>query len=185
MSATPSLDEDRLCEVLQAGSEELLARVALAYGREERWVDRLRASARELARFLREDPERARAMTVDVLSAGKRAQAIRDAGMQALVELIDNGRGELADPDSMSRATAEGIGGSIYNRIHLEIAAGNCAGLERMVPHLMYVAVLPYLGSAAAARELSIAGDLFPDDGDDFLMEDLHTRKRGCEVSNE
>jgi hypothetical protein len=109
-----------------------------------------------MLRFLREDPERARMMTVDVLSAGERVQLVRDQGMQGLIELIDQGRQELADPDSMSRATAEGIGGAIYHRMHLAIAADRCASLEAMVPELMYNVVLPYLGTDAALRELAI-----------------------------
>jgi AcrR family transcriptional regulator len=149
--------EERLCAVLQDGTDELLGRVALAYGAHDAWAERLRAAAYEIVAFLREDSARARTMTVDVLSAGRRAQEIRDAGMRALTELIDQGREGLADPDSISRATAEGIVGAIYNRIHVEIAAGRCARLESMVPDLMYSAVLPYLGTEAAMAELNVA----------------------------
>jgi hypothetical protein len=138
---------------MQEGTNELLTRVALAFTAEEVWVDRLRAVAYEMARFLSEDSERAYLMTVEVLSAGPRAQAIRDAGMQALIELIDQGRQELDDPASMTRATAEGIGGAIYNRIHLDLAAGDFDGMA-LVPTLMYNAVLPYLGTEAALAEL-------------------------------
>ena len=148
------MDEDALCETIELGTNELLTRVALAFTAEDAWVDRLRAVAYELLRFLQEDRARARAMTVEVLSAGPRAQAIRDSGMQALVELIEQGRGELADPDSISRATAEGIGGAIYNRIHVEVAAGRYDSLTGLVPSLMYNAVLPYLGTEAALAEL-------------------------------
>lgn len=148
--------EERLCRALQAGTEELLSRAALAYASEQEWRDRLRAVAHALLRFLEEDHVRARQMTVEVLSAGEHAQLLRDQGMQALIELIDQGRQELADPDSMTRATAEGIGGAIYHRIHLVVAADRFDALESMVPELMYNAVLPYLGTEAALRELSI-----------------------------
>jgi AcrR family transcriptional regulator len=147
--------EERLCAALRAGTDELLERVVQAYAGEESWRDRLRAVAYEMLRFLREDHERARVMTVDVLSAGERAQLIRDQGMQGLIELIDQGRQELPDPDSMTRATAEGIGGAIYRRMRLAIAAGDFDALDRMVPELMYGAVLPYLGAEAAEEELT------------------------------
>jgi hypothetical protein len=148
--------EEQLCAALHAGTEELLSRVALAYAHEDEWRDRLRAVAYEMLRFLREDRERARMMTVDVLSAGERAQLIRDQGMQGLIELIDQGRQELPNPDLMSRATAEGIGGAIYHRIHVAVAAGRFDALKAMVPELMYNAVLPYLGTEVAMEELSI-----------------------------
>jgi hypothetical protein len=148
--------EERLCRALHAGTEELLSRVALAYAGEEAWCDRLRAVAHEMLRFLQEDHERARMMTVDVLLAGERAQLVRDQGMQALIELIDQGRQELPDPASISRAVADGIGGAIYHRIYLAIAVGDFEALEPLVPELMYNAVLPYLGTEAAMAELAI-----------------------------
>ena len=152
----PPDQEDRLCEEIQEGTNELLTRVALAFTAEDAWVDQLRAVAYEMLRFLQEDPRRAHTMTVEVLSAGPRARAIRDGGMQALIELIDQGRGEMDAPGSMTRATAEGLGGAIYKRIHTEVAAGRCAELSALVPGLMYNAVLPYLGTEAAMRELAI-----------------------------
>jgi hypothetical protein len=148
--------EERLCQALRAGADELLGRVTVVFATEDEWVDGLRAAAHEIARFLQEDPRRARMMTIEVLSAGQQAQAIRDGGMSALIGLVDQGRAELDDPDSMTRATAEGIGGAIYNRVHLEIAAGRCDQLVSMVPELMYSAVLPYLGTEAAMAELQM-----------------------------
>jgi AcrR family transcriptional regulator len=149
-------EEERLCEIIQAGTDELLTRVTAAYAAEDTWRDRLRAVAYVMLRFLQEDPERARIMTVDVLSVGGRAQLIRDQGMEALIELVDQGRQELPDPDSMTRATAEAIGGGVYNRMHVAIEAGETASLDRMVPELMYTTVLPYLGTEVAMEELSI-----------------------------
>jgi hypothetical protein len=172
--------EEQLCAALHAGTEELLTRVALAHAEEAEWRDRLRAVAHEMLRFLCEDPKRARMMTVDVLSAGERAQLIRDRGMQGLIELIDQGRQELADPDSMSRAIAEGIGGAIYHRIHVAVAAGRYDALEPMVPELMYNAVLPYLGTEAAMEELSIPP---PSPAEGMDSRSGPTKRRACEKS--
>lgn len=155
MALTPEAEE-RLCQALRASWDVLLGRVTGAFAVESRWADGLRAAAHEIAGFLQEDPDRARMMTIDVLSAGQQAQAIRDGGMAGLIGLVDQGRGELDDPNSMTRATAEGISGAIYNRVHFEIAAGRCDQLTSMVPELMYNAVLPYLGTKAAMAELQM-----------------------------
>jgi AcrR family transcriptional regulator len=151
--------EDCLCEVLRTGTEELMLRVLAAYGSKSVWRDRLRAVAYALLEFLEDDPKRARVMTVEVLSAGDRAQLIRDQGMQGLIELIDQGRQELPDPESLTRATAEAVGGSIYNRIHVAIEQGqlDAGDAGELVPPLMYNAVLPYLGAEAAMEELRVA----------------------------
>jgi len=148
--------EDCLCEYIERGTMILLTRSMPAFTREESWRDALRAVAHTLLHFLQEDPARARIMLVEVLSAGERAQLIRDQGMEALFEFIDLGRAELDDPDSLTRATAEAVGGAIFNRIRSEVERGETASLPDLLPKMMYSAVMPYLGPKAAAEELEL-----------------------------
>jgi AcrR family transcriptional regulator len=150
--------EDCLCEYIQEGTMVLLGRCLMAFGEqeEEGWQGQLRAVAHAMLRFLQEDMARARIMTVEVLSAGERAQLIRDQGMEALFEFIDLGRAELDDPDSLSRATAEAVGGAIFSRIRNQIESGDRDSLTALLPKMMYTAVLPYLGPEAAEAELRI-----------------------------
>lgn len=155
--------EDCLCEFIQQGTIELLARVVEAFGRHEAWRDQLRSVAYAMLRFLQEDRARARIMTVEVLAAGDRAQLIRDQGMEALFEFIDLGRAELDDPSSLSRATAEGIGGAIFSQMRLQIETGSRESLTALVPKMMHMAVLPYLGPEAAAEELAMPPPADPD----------------------
>jgi AcrR family transcriptional regulator len=148
--------EDCLCEYIQAGTVELLMRSAKAFDGVEGWREQLRAVAHTMLHFLRENPARARIMVVEVLSAGERAQLIRDQGMEGLFAFIDAGRSELDDPDSISRATAEAVGGAIFSRLRMQIETGGTDSLPELLPKMMYTAVLPYLGPEAAAEELRI-----------------------------
>ena len=149
--------EHCLCEFIQAGTMVLLARSAQAFSRQKCWRDALRAVAHTMLHFLQEDPRRARIMVVEVLSAGGRAQLIRNQGMEALFEFIALGRKELDDPESLTRATAEAVGGAIFSRIRSEIEADETDTLPALLPKMMYMAVLPYLGPEAAAEELKTA----------------------------
>jgi AcrR family transcriptional regulator len=148
--------ESCLCEYIQEGTTVLLIRAAQAFATGQLWQDQLRAVAHAMLRFLQEDSDRARIMVVEVLSAGDRAQLIRDQGMEALFEFIDQGRNELEDPDSISRTTAEAVGGAIFSRIRMEIETGGSDSLTALLPKMMYSAVLPYLGPEAAAEELNM-----------------------------
>lgn len=117
-----------------------------------RWVDRLRAVAYVLLRYLRADPGRTRVLTVELYRAGERATRIwSETIARRLFDLIDEGRQELADPESLSRATAEAVGGGIFASIYG--AVGSDASLpaeSKIVPEMMYAAVLPYLGASPA-----------------------------------
>lgn len=139
---------------VEVGTDELLLRVSRAFGGQQRWVDQLRAVAYEMLRFLREDEARARLMVIDVLSSTPKAIAVRENGMEALTELIDLGRRELADPDSVPRTVAVVAAGTIYNRIHVGVEAGVRTLNAGLVRELMFTAVLPYLGIEAALTEL-------------------------------
>jgi hypothetical protein len=77
--------------------------------------------------------------------------------VRRLVKLIDEGRQETADPDALSPALAEAVFGSIYQTLARELGgAGSGAEPEQFVPQLMYLAVRPYLGEAAAREELTM-----------------------------
>lgn len=148
------LSDAELERRVRAGTEELLVRVWKAYSGEERWVDGMRALGYEMLRFLREDPERAHMMVIEVLDSTQKAMEIREFGMNGLIEIIDLGRGELDDPESMPRSVAEIIAGAVYNRLHVSVEREPEAIDAEMVRELMYTTVLPYLGPEVALTEL-------------------------------
>ncbi len=144
--------EDCYCQLIEEERNEVLRRAGVAFTAEETWLDAIRATAYAMFGYLCEDLPRARFVFVEVLAAGERAQLIRDQGMTLLFALIDQGRNELDDPDSVSTVTAEAIGGSVYNQIQMAVERDTLS--FDLVPALMYNVVLPYLGAEVAREEL-------------------------------
>lgn len=130
-----------------------------AYEEGERWRDGFRLAAYAAARWIRDNPAIVRFGTVEMFGAGLMAQAQRESHLQRMVDLIDAGRQELEDPDSIGRGVAESVFGSIYEFLIRELreGGGGTQGAESYVPDLMYLAVRPYLGHDVAREELSIA----------------------------
>lgn len=118
------------------------------------WRDGLRAAAYAALRFHQEDPVRARFFLVEVLAAGEFAQRRRELMMNAFIDLIDAARRELPDPESVPRSEAEAIVGAIYSAAVAGMQEGGIEKLPELVPQLLYIAVLPYLGAEAAEEEL-------------------------------
>jgi AcrR family transcriptional regulator len=119
------------------------------------WRHRLRATAYVLYRYLEEDERLRRLLLVELRTAGERTSLLIGAEVEALFELIDEGRAEPTAPPTLTRATAEFLGGGIFQQLFL--AAGREGPLppeEELVPMLMYAAVLPYAGDTAAEEEL-------------------------------
>jgi AcrR family transcriptional regulator len=121
------------------------------------WQDRLRAAAYSAARYIQARPVQTRFDMIQMLEVGELAQAYRDRMLGRIVDLIDEGRQELDDPDSMSREVAVGIFGSIYQSLLKEVRGRTGqVPVESFVPQLMYIAVRPYLGHDAACEELRL-----------------------------
>jgi AcrR family transcriptional regulator len=131
-------------------------KVFAAYEAHDNWRDSLRAAAYQAARFVRDHPRAARFGSIEMLQVGPLAQAHREAQLHRMVDLIDAGRQELDDPDSVGRAAAEATFGSIYAISLRRIEEGDTDDVDSFVPELMYVAVRPYLGHEIAQEELTI-----------------------------
>ena len=137
-------------------TDEFGRRVLGAYFEEDEWHDRMWAGGAEALHFLQEDAERARFFVVEVVHAGRQAQARRDLVLHQFAELVDAGRDELEDPKSVSRGTAEIVAGAIYGTVLTKIKRGWPDWGRDFLPELMYMAVLPYLGARAAEEEMRV-----------------------------
>ena len=129
--------------------------VRAAYDGETAWRDRLRAAAYAAARFIEKRPRRVQFAITALLRAGPMAQVVREGQLEYMVDMIDQGRQELDDPDSMNRSVAEGVMGAIYGKLtsEVQIHEGQVRASD-FVADMMYVAVRPYLGEEAAREEL-------------------------------
>jgi AcrR family transcriptional regulator len=153
--------EDCFCQIFEANREDIVARIAAAWAVEEGWRERMRSAAKAMLAYFFEDLQRARFMNVEVLYAGDRAKLLRDQAMQGFALLIDQGREEMEDPDALTPFTAEVIASSIYQRIQSALERDELDEFENAIPEMMYMAVLPYLGSKAAQEELTIPSPPF------------------------
>ncbi|MGE5336046.1 MAG: hypothetical protein ACM3JL_01320 [Nitrososphaerota archaeon] len=77
--------------------------------------------------------------------------------IEELADLIDEGRAEPGAPASLTRVTAEALSGAILQELYLAGARRRPLPPEdQMVPYLLYMAVLPYIGADAASEELRV-----------------------------
>lgn len=131
-------------------------RVFGAYEAHDSWREGLRAAGYEITRFFRDNPRDGRFGAYEVMKATDMAQARRESTLQLYAGMIDAGRQELDDPDSVSRSTAEAVMGSVIGVLVKRIPSEGLDHAVDWVPELMYIAVRPYLGPEAAEAELHI-----------------------------
>lgn len=144
---------DAFLTAWQEMNEECMSSLMHAYESEDDWPDRLRAVAHEVVGSLCREPSRA-SFAVEVLAAGDAARARRDMTMRVIASLIDAGRKEMEDPESVPHTTAEALAGSAYGQVYAKVVRGDTDELPKLIPQLMSAAVMPYLGVEAALEEL-------------------------------
>ena len=116
------------------------------------WRGQLRGALAGLLRFLDEEPEVGRALLVEVHSAGAEAVSKRTEAMERASALMDRAREE--SDDGAPAISAEAVVAGIHAVLHSRLAANQKGGYARLLPELMYLAVLPYFGPDAAAGEM-------------------------------
>jgi AcrR family transcriptional regulator len=147
--------EDCFCAAYIRARDRLFSRIEAAVAEQPTWRQQTRATAYVMVRFLREDPKLTQLSVVEVRSAGERATLLFTQAARRLFDLLDAGRAEGGGSDSVSRATAESVGGGIFAQIFDAVEQGQPL-TEEAVPGLLYAAILPYLGPEAAAEELRL-----------------------------
>jgi AcrR family transcriptional regulator len=120
------------------------------------WRDRLRVTAYILHRFLTEDERLTHFTVIEVRRVGGRSALLMGEGIEEIIDLLDEGRGEPGAPPGLTRATAESVAGGLFNQLYLVVGRENRALASEVIPQAMYTSVLPYLGVARAMEELEI-----------------------------
>ena len=172
--------EDRE-DCLLAALENAVARIARgveeAYEQPGAWRTRIRAGLVVLLELLDDDPEIARLLIVESLAAGPRALAYRERVLAPVTAVVDEGRFEVKRGNGPPPLTAASVVGGVLSVLHSRLLAdapgsrsadepssqttdsplGPRSGLVELTSSLMSMIVLPYLGQAAAQKEMQCA----------------------------
>jgi AcrR family transcriptional regulator len=152
----PDLEEAYI-EIVAGMDVAIKQRIGSAVAATGSWQEGIRAMGEAIFEFIVEDPRRARFMFLGTLCFGERVQIMRDETVSLLTVILDQGRAELDDPESLSPATAEAIVGAVYHQLRTHIAQGEAddpAALAELCRQLIYLALQPYLGAEAALTEM-------------------------------
>jgi AcrR family transcriptional regulator len=115
------------------------------------WAERVAGALGELLKHLAEHPDEARFAIVEVLAAGPRALARRDAALRQFTGFLDAGRAETST--ELPGITSLSLAGGINELLYSEILHGAASRLPSRLPDLMFWVTLPFLGPERAAEE--------------------------------
>jgi AcrR family transcriptional regulator len=132
-------------------ARELMRR---AYHEQPGWRGGVRAALSSLLALMDQERGLARLCLVDALGAGPRVTHRRGQLLSELAHAIDGGRAVSNARHAPHPLTAEAIAGGIAGLLHTRLLHEDPAPLTDLHGPLMSIIVLPYLGRAAASKEL-------------------------------
>jgi len=145
---------------LLAALQDVLRRLAGVivplYRSNASWSDRVGDVVAQLLASFDEEPGIARMCVVETLRASPRVQDARSTVVALLADAIDEGRG-VARRGSVPPPplTAQGVIGGALSVVHARLLENPHAPLSQLAGQLTAMIVHPYLGPAAAERELT------------------------------
>jgi AcrR family transcriptional regulator len=134
--------------------EDVRGLVGEAAGCERDWRGRVRAGLAALLGFFGEEPLAGRLVVVDALKAGPGVLEYRAGLVAELIAVVEAGRAQVRGGRELAPLTGEGVVGAVLAVVHARLSARASGSLMELLNPLMAMIVLPYMGVAAAEREL-------------------------------
>jgi AcrR family transcriptional regulator len=125
-----------------------------AYRHEVSWRERVRTALAMLLRFIDEEPGVSTLLIIDALKAGPRVSVRRAELVRQLSDLLHGGGSRARSGRELPGLVGEGVIGAVFSVVHTRLQEQQSEPLIALLNPLMGMIVLPYLGAAAAQREL-------------------------------
>jgi AcrR family transcriptional regulator len=119
------------------------------------WAERIRRALAALLSFLDVERGVGRLLIVGSLGAGTQVLERRQQVLAQIITVIDQGRTQTHTSNDLPPLTAEGITGGVLSVLHARLLTDKPGALLDLTGPLMSMIVTPYLGAAAARRELA------------------------------
>jgi AcrR family transcriptional regulator len=146
--------EDCFLAIFEDALGRAAERVSGAYTGGGDWRQRVRGALEELLAFFDEEPRVASLLVVDALGAGPRVLERRAEVLKGLSVRLQADGSRAAGAKKIAPLTGEGVSGAVLGVLHTRISQKDSKATLELLNPLMAIIVLPYLGQAAARKEL-------------------------------
>lgn len=147
-------------DCMQAAFERALSlaseRVISAYESGKGWREQIRSALVAFLAFCDEQPNVARMLVCESQASGGKVAQRRTDILAELARILEQGR-KTGKAEDVSTLVAEGIVGGVLSVIQTRLTNTDREPLISLTNELMSMILLPYLGPAAARRELKRA----------------------------
>lgn len=145
--------EDCFHAAMELSLADAMGVIVAAYSPDKPWATMVRDATAGFLELLASRPTFARMALIEAPASGGRSFQLYASGKRVLQSLLERGRDdpveEEAIPSSVSRAALSAAESLIVG----QILSGNTARLPELLPDIVYITTVPYLGQEEALRQ--------------------------------
>lgn len=154
--------DDCFHAAMELSIADAMGRIVKVYSADKPWATMVRDAAAVFLDLLASRPAFARMALIEAPSSNERAFELYASGKRVMQTLLDRGRSnpveERGIPSSAGRAALAAAESLVVG----QILAGNGRRLRELLPDVVYITTVPYLGQEEALRQSREAEKLVP-----------------------
>jgi AcrR family transcriptional regulator len=145
--------EDCLQASMELSLADAMGRVVEVYSPDKPWATMVRDSTATVLELLASRPAFARMALIEAPAAGGCSYEMYASGKRVLQALLDRGRNDPIEEQAIPSSAGRGALAAAESLIVGQILAGNTERLPELLPDIVYIVTIPYLGQDEALRQ--------------------------------
>ncbi len=154
--------EDCFHAAMELSLADAMGRIVAVYSPDKPWATMVRDAAAAFLDLLASRPAFARMALVEAPSSGERAFELYASGKRVLQSLLERGRDDPVEEEAIPSSAGRAAISAAESLIVGQILAGNTARLPELLPDIVYITMVPYLGQEEALRQSREAEKTIP-----------------------
>ena len=152
--------EDCFHAAMELSLADAMGRIVEVYSPDKPWATTVRDAAAAFLDLLASRPDFARMALVEAPSASERGLELYASGKRVLQSLLDRARNDPVEEQAIPSSAGRAALAAAESLIVGQILAGNAERLRELLPDIVYITTVPYLGQDEALRQSRAAEKL-------------------------
>lgn len=145
--------DDCFHAAMELSLADAMGGIVAVYSPDKPWAKMVRDAARAFLELLASRPTFARMAMIEAPSAGGRSYELYASGKRVLQSLLERGRDDPMEEEAIPSSAARAALAAAESLIVGQILAGNTERLPELLPDVVYITTVPYLGQEEALRQ--------------------------------
>jgi AcrR family transcriptional regulator len=145
--------EDCFHAAMELSLADAMGSIVAVYSPDKPWATMVRDATAAFLELLASRPTFARMALIEAPSSGERAFQLYASGKRVLQSLLERGRDDPVEEEAIPTSAARAALAAAESLIVGQILSGNTARLPELLPDIVYITTLPYLGQEEALRQ--------------------------------